>query len=225
MPSAKTAHEVTTPGDDLVGIRLADTREAQALADHLRNSGDWIDCVAGLDSCVARYDLTRLDAAQALEALREAASSVPSPDEGVAGRIEIPVCYGGAHGPDLGNICEQLDLSRDQVIELHSGRDYRVDLLGFTPGFAFIGGLDTALNVPRRREPRVRLEPGSIGIAGGRTGIYALGGPGGWPIIGRTPSKLFDAHADEPFGLRAGMTVRFVPITVDEFERLSHLCR
>ena len=133
--------------------------------------------------------------------------------------VEIPVCYGGAYGPDLGDISEQLGLSRDEIIALHSSREYRVDMLGFTPGFAFIGGLDDALNVPRRGEPRVRLEAGSIGIAGGRTGIYTLAGPGGWPLIGRTPMKLFDAHAEEPFGLRAGMRVRFTPINPDEFER------
>ena len=123
-----------------------------------------------------------------------------------------------ARGADLGDICEQLDLSPEEFIRLHSGREYRIDMLGFTPGFAFIGGLDAALNVPRRREPRVRVESGSIGIAGGRTGIYTLSGPGGWPLVGRTPATLFDAKADEPFQLYAGMRVRFVPISHEEFD-------
>lgn len=219
MPSGESVRDVIELGDDLVGVELTDTRAGQALADHLRASGDWIDCVAGIASCAVRFDLAQVSIQEASERLRDAAATVPSLSDTGAGSIEIPVCYGGAHGPDLGNICEQLDFSRDEIIAMHSGRSYRVDMLGFTPGFAFIGGLDAALNVPRRREPRVRLEPGSIGIAGGRTGIYALGGPGGWPIIGRTPLKLFDAHADDPFGLRAGMEVRFVPITAEQFER------
>ena len=204
-------------GDDLLGVNLADTRTSQALADYLRASGDWLECVAGIESCVAQFDAASVDVGTAKQRLLDALDKAPpaaSIDEGL---IEIPVCYGGAYGPDLGDICEQLDLSRDEVIALHSGREYRVDMLGFTPGFAFIGGLDDALNVPRRREPRVRLEAGSIGIAGGRTGIYTLAGPGGWPLIGRTPMKLFDAYADEPFGLRAGMRVKFVPIDSADF--------
>ena len=219
MPSSDSAKGIALLGDDIVGIETNDTRTGQALADQLRATGDWIDCVAGIASCAARFDLASMDIADACERLRTAAANVPAVSDESAGSIEIPVCYGGAHGPDLGNICEQLDLSRDEIIAMHSGRNYRVDMLGFTPGFAFIGGLDAALNVPRRREPRVRLEPGSIGIAGGRTGIYTLGGPGGWPIIGRTPLKLFDAQAADPFGLRAGMQVRFVPISAEQFEQ------
>ncbi len=215
MQSGK--HQVIVLGDDLVGVKLSDTRTSQALADHLRKSGDWIECVAGIESCVARFDVASIDVDTAQTRLLVALDTVPPAADIEERLVEIPVCYGGAHGPDLGDICEQLGLSREEIIALHSGREYRVDMLGFTPGFAFIGGLDDALNVPRRREPRVRLEAGSIGIAGGRTGIYTLAGPGGWPVIGRTPLKLFDAHADEPFGLRAGMRVKFVPIEPSEF--------
>jgi KipI family sensor histidine kinase inhibitor len=211
--------QVSVLGDDLVGVNLADTRTSQALADYLRATGDWLECVAGIESCVARFDLASVDVGTAQARLLAALNEAPPAADLDESLVEIPVCYGGAHGPDLGDICEQLDLSREEIIALHSGREYRVDMLGFTPGFAFIGGLDDALNVPRRREPRVRLEAGSIGIAGGRTGIYTLAGPGGWPVIGRTPMKLFDAHADEPFGLRAGMQVRFVPIEPTEFSR------
>jgi len=112
-------------------------------------------------------------------------------------------------------------MTADELVALHTGREYRVDMLGFTPGFAFIGGLDDALNVPRRSEPRVRLEPGSVGIAGGRTGIYTLPGPGGWSIIGRTPVRLFDPASSEPFRLQAGMRVRFRAIDRDAFERAA----
>ena len=211
---------VIVMGDDLVGIELDDTRTSQALADHLRESGMWKECVAGIASCVVQFDNTQMTAAEAGRLLAQAARANPAAADAEAVLVEIPVCYGGSYGPDLGNICEQLNLTRDEFIALHSGREYRVDMLGFTPGFAFIGGLDDALNVPRRREPRVRLEAGSIGIAGGRTGIYTLAGPGGWPIVGRTPMRLFDATADEPFGLHAGTRVRFFAVRPDEFKRL-----
>ena len=217
MQSAE--QDVVVLGDDLVGIALEDTRTCQALADHLRASGMWIECVAGIASCVAQFDSARMTATEAAQQLAGAARSIPDAEERQSARVEIQVCYGGSYGPDLGNICEQLNLTRDEFVALHSGREYRVDMLGFTPGFAFIGGLDDALNVPRRREPRVRLEAGSIGIAGGRTGIYTLAGPGGWSIIGRTPMRLFDADADEPFGLKAGTRVKFVAISPDEFEQ------
>ena len=222
MPSgdagANNARDVVVLGDDLVGIALDDTRTSQALADYLRGSGTWIECVAGIASCVAQFDNTRVTPAEAERRLAEAARIIPAAADAETALVAIPVCYGGSYGPDLGNICEQLDLTRDEFIALHSGREYRVDMLGFTPGFAFIGGLDDALNVPRRREPRVRLEAGSIGIAGGRTGIYTLAGPGGWPIVGRTPMRLFDASADDPFSLHAGTRVKFVAISPDEFE-------
>ena len=168
---------------------------------------------------MAQFDSASESIDDAMRRMAAAIANVPATGELADDLAEIPVCYGGAHGPDLGNICEQLNLTRDEFIAMHSGREYRVDMLGFTPGFAFIGGLDDALNVPRRREPRVRLEAGSVGIAGGRTGIYSIAGPGGWPIVGRTPLTLFDAHAREPFMLRAGTRVRFIAISAEEFER------
>jgi KipI family sensor histidine kinase inhibitor len=204
-------------GDDLVAVRLEETRQCQALADDLRASGGWIECVAGISSCVARFDSASLGIDVAMRRLAKAAARAPTLTDTKGHLVEIPVCYGGTYGPDLGGLCEQLGLTPTEFVAIHSGREYRVDMLGFTPGFAFIGGLDDALNVPRRREPRVRVEAGSIGIAGGRTGIYTLAGPGGWPLVGRTPSTLFDAHAEQPFALHAGMRVRFVSISHDEF--------
>lgn len=214
------AGKVFACGDDLVGVSLADTRASQALADHLRETGQWIECVAGIASCVAQFDNATVSLDEARERLASAISRVRVVQDEESVLVEIPICYGGVCGPDLDEICERIGLTPGEFIDLHSGSDYRVDMLGFTPGFAFIGGLDGALNVPRRREPRVRVESGSIGIAGGRTGIYTLAGPGGWSLVGRTPEKLFDASAGEPFRLRAGMRVRFVPISHEEFDAM-----
>lgn len=212
------AGKVFACGDDLVAVALPDTRSSQALADHLRESGQWIECVAGISGCVAQFDNATVSLDEARQRLASAVSRVSVTIDEEAVLVEIPICYCGVCGPDLEDICEQLGLSVEKFVELHAGREYRVDMLGFTPGFAFIGGLDAVLNVPRRREPRVRVESGSIGIAGGRTGIYTLAGPGGWPLVGRTPEILFDANAAEPFRLRAGMRVRFVSISHEEFD-------
>ena len=204
-------------GDDLVAAECADTRSAQALADHLRASGKWLECVAGIESCVARFDLAAISEEQAEQAMLSALRSVPDCRDDGEDSIEVPVCYGGDHGPDLDDVCKLLGMERDTFIRRHTAGEYTVDMLGFTPGFAFIGGFEEAEDLPRRPQPRVRLEPGSIGIAGGRTGIYTLPGPGGWQIVGRTPLRLFDAGAAQPFLLRAGMRVRFVAIDAEAF--------
>jgi len=216
-PAASSAH-VYACGDDLVAADCTDTRAAQALADHLRGSGDWLECVAGIASCVAQFDLATVTPAQAEQRLLAALQSVPAVRDVESELVEVPVCYGGDHGPDLDDVCRQLGVDRDAFIDRHTGGEYRVDMLGFTPGFAFIGGFEAAREVPRRPQPRVRLEPGSIGIAGGRTGIYTLPGPGGWQIVGRTPLRLFDTEAEPPFLLHAGMRVRFVAISAAEFD-------
>lgn len=132
--------------------------------------------------------------------------------------IEIPVCYGGALGEDLEALARSHGLSADEVIAIHSGADYYVHMLGFVPGFAYLGGLDTRLATPRRESPRPRVPAGSVAIAGEQTGIYPLDTPGGWHLIGRTPLQLFKPDSLPPSLLNAGDTVRFVPISAQEFE-------
>jgi KipI family sensor histidine kinase inhibitor len=200
-------------GDDIVAVECADARSAQALADHLRESGEWLECVAGIASCVAQFDLAAISAEEATRRMLSALRDAPVAGDAETELIEVPVCYGGEHGPDLDDVCRLLGVTREEFIELHTGQDYRVEMLGFTPGFAFIGGFDQARDVPRRFEPRVRLAGGAIGIAGGRTAS-----PGGWQIVGRTPMRLFDTGAEQPFRLRAGMLVRFVAISAAEFD-------
>ncbi len=185
---------------------------AQALAAELRESGTWLDVVPGIDSVVVRFDplaLSANDAREQIDSVLSAGVPLLHYDEAL---IEVPVVYGGEHGPDLDELCATTGLSRGEFIELHTGSDYTVDMVGFTPGFAFIGGLDERLRIPRRAEPRARVAPGSVGIADGRTGLYAMASPGGWTLVGRTPLKLFDPDAAEPFVLRAGMRVRFTAV-------------
>jgi len=125
--------------------------------------------------------------------------------------IEIPVVYGTAAGPDLGEVARHAGLTEKQVVELHSSIDYVVWFLGFQPGFPYLGGLPEQLATPRRDEPRLQVPAGSVGIGGAQTGIYPIATPGGWQLIGHTPLPLFDPHRDEPVLLRPGDTVRFIP--------------
>lgn len=199
-------------GDDLISIDVSSPAEAQMLAERLRATGDWIEVVGGIETVVLQFDAVLHDPDLVVRKVIETTSQ----DEPVAAIspdvVEIPVCYGGEFGPDFDAVCAMLKISPEELIALHAGHDYTVDMLGFTPGFAYIGGLDERLSVPRLREPRVSIAAGSVGIADGRTGLYALPGPGGWVLIGRTSYPLFDATADQPFALKAGMRVRFVAV-------------
>lgn len=133
---------------------------------------------------------------------------------------EIPVCYGGIHGEDLVAVAEHHGLEPEDVIRLHCAPTYEVHLLGFVPGFAYLGGLDLRIATPRREVPRKAIAAGSVGIGGEQTGIYPSTTPGGWNLIGRTPLAMFSAGADRPNRLAPGDQVKFVVIGADEFEAL-----
>lgn len=211
MPSNDNErYPVEACGDDLITIGVRSTAEAQSLAESLRETGAWREVVAGIASVVVQFDATTIFIDDASERITDLLAKGISPLELADVLFEIPVAYGGEFGPDFDDVCEQTGLSGEELIALHTGREYRVDLVGFTPGFAYVGGLDEKLNVARRDSPRQRVEAGSVGIADGRTGLYALPGPGGWPLIGRTAFRLFDPSADDPFPIRTGMRVRFV---------------
>ncbi|HYF30176.1 MAG TPA: 5-oxoprolinase subunit PxpB [Chitinophagaceae bacterium] len=134
--------------------------------------------------------------------------------------ISIPVCYDPRFGPDLEEMARTKNLTVHELVQLHCSTTYRVYMLGFLPGFPYMGKVDERLVMPRRPQPR-DVAAGSVGIAGWQTGIYPLASPGGWQIIGRTPLKLFNAAKDPPVLLNAGDMVRFYPVTVQEFESLN----
>lgn len=135
--------------------------------------------------------------------------------------VHIPVCYGKDFGPDLEEVAELHHFSTNAVIEKHSAPKYLVYMLGFAPGFPFLGGLPEELATPRRATPRLKIAAGSVGIAGKQTGAYPLDSPGGWQIIGRTPVPLFTPKADPPTLLSAGDLVKFDPISVQEYMRIK----
>lgn len=135
--------------------------------------------------------------------------------------VDIPVCYGGDFGADLAFVASSTNLSEEEVIRQHSGREYYCYMLGFTPGFPYLGGMDSSLATPRLAKPRQVIPPGSVGIADQQTGIYSIESPGGWQLIGRTPLKLFDPGKNPPILLDAGLWIRFVPISSKEYKDIA----
>jgi inhibitor of KinA len=155
---------------------------------------------------------------QTLQQLLEKDSAEQIPPTGTL--VELPVCYDPALAPDLHTTAESLNLSVEELINIHSGKTYEVFMIGFTPGFPYMGTVDERIFTQRKTQPRLKVEPGSVAIAGNQTGIYPFATPGGWNIIGRTPLLLFDRHQSNPFLLKAGDEVKFRQISKEEFETL-----
>lgn len=221
MPSARkqiSGFEVRVCGDDLLSILLEDASDASAVAETLREELSALEVVPGIDSVGVQFDagVVEIDEAerQVIAVIEQGIASIEAPDK----LIEIPVVYGGKYGPDFDAVCDATGLGVDELIALHTGGEYVVELVGFTPGFAFVGGLDERLSVPRRAEPRQQVPAGSIGIADGRTGLYALPVPGGWSLIGRTNAPLFDPAAEPVNLLQVGTRVRFVSVSAGDLD-------
>jgi KipI family sensor histidine kinase inhibitor len=140
---------------------------------------------------------------------------IPPPDT-----VEIPVCYGGEFGPDIEYVAESHNLTIEEVIELHCRPQYLIYMVGFTPGFPFLGGLSEKLHTPRLETPRTFVPEGSVGIANNQTGIYPVASPGGWRLLGRTPVKLFAPARRNPFLYQAGDRIKFNPISAEEYARI-----
>jgi len=171
---------------------------------------------------VAAADMAGMDCFEKvsgyLTMLANAQKNTPVPK---SAPIAIPVCYGGDLGPDIDEVASLNQLSAQEVIQLHSAATYLVYMIGFVPGFAYMGGLDEKLATPRKTTPLKAVPAGSVGIAGQQTGIYPLQSPGGWQIIGQTPLVLFDVHRPQPSLLKAGDRVIFKSISLQEFNDLS----
>jgi inhibitor of KinA len=131
--------------------------------------------------------------------------------------VEIPVCYGGEHGPDLEDVAALGNRSPAEVVAIHSGADYLVCFLGFSPGFPYLSGMPESIAAARLATPRSRVPAGSVAIGGRQTGVYPLASPGGWRLIGRTPLRLFQPDGEPPVLLRMGDHVKFVPISKGDF--------
>ena len=177
------------------------------------------DVVPTYRSVAVYFDPLHTDGDALLARLEEAAGQVPAESTATREAVRIPVCYGGDLGPDLAGVAAFAGLPESDVVAAHCAATYRVFMLGFVPGFAYLGIVDSRIAMPRRSTPRVRVPAGSVGIAGVQTGVYSAETPGGWQLIGRTPLKPFDPSRDEPFLMQAGDAVEFYPIDRAEYER------
>lgn len=199
---------------DTDGFSQDASEAVQALAHLLRQSHKkiWRDIVPAYDSLVVTFDAANLSLDSAKRRVESALTrSRQSQNKAKEKVIDIPVYYGGKHGPDIETICKSSGLSEDKVITLHSAKPYQVCMMGFIPGFTFLSEAPKKLHHPRLKTPRAKVPAGSIGIANWQTGIYGLESPGGWQIIGRTPLAIFDKSREAPFLLQAGDRVRFIP--------------
>ncbi|MGJ7523602.1 5-oxoprolinase subunit PxpB [Variovorax sp. LT1P1] len=188
---------------------LAQQQQIWALANEALQWPAVQEALPGMNNLTLMFDPARIDAAelemQVLAAWPQLAAAA------IEGRtIEIPVAYGGEQGPDLADVAAHTGFTPAEVVRRHAAGEYVVYLLGFLPGFAFMGGLPPELATPRRAEPRVAVPARSVGIGGAQTGVYPLVSPGGWQLIGRTSLEMFDPAAAEPTLLRPGDRVRFV---------------
>lgn len=191
-------------------VTIATQKRIWRLTQRLAEIPDVVEAIPGMNNITVvlrNPQSLALDAIERLQRWWEESEAL----EPESRFIEIPVVYGNAAGPDLGEVARHAGLSEKQVVELHSSVDYVVWFLGFQPGFPYLGGLPEQLITPRRGEPRVVVPAGSVGIGGQQTGIYPLASPGGWQLIGHTGLPLFDPKREEPVLLRPGDTVRFVP--------------
>ncbi len=179
------------------------------------------EIIPGYVTLTLLYDPIRLAYAQLVDGVKERLSQVERATLPPPQVITIPVAYGGEFGPDLEFVAAHNHLSPEEVVTIHASGHYPVYMLGFTPGFPYLGGLSEKIWTPRLKSPRTRVPAGSVGIANNQTGIYPVDSPGGWQIIGRTPLTLFNPLSDQPFLIQPGQCVSFEPITPDAFYRLK----
>lgn len=142
--------------------------------------------------------------------------SMPEPEV-----IEIPTLYGGEYGPDIENVAQYNETTVEEVIKIHSSKEYLIYMLGFTPGFPYLGGMDEKIATPRLKVPRTKISQGSVGIAASQTGIYPIDSPGGWQLIGKTPLKLYDPNREVPILLKAGNYIKFIPISEKQYKSIE----
>ncbi|MCK8489403.1 5-oxoprolinase subunit PxpB [Paenibacillus sp. MBLB2552] len=239
---------ITPLGDSALIVKFGDSiqkdthHKVRQLAEHLdRQPFNWmVEVVPTFTSVTIYYDTMKLLAEsvkqggdiQAESPFKLAAESVfqllqtlRDVNASSARTVEIPVCYGGDFGPDLETVASRNGLTPQEVIDIHGSADYLVYMLGFAPGFAYLGGMSVRIATPRRETPRISIPAGTVGIAGDQTGVYPIDTPGGWQLIGKTPIELFKPQQMPPTLLQAGDIVRFYPITREQFESWEETVR
>jgi len=221
-PEGQRFPRVVPAGDSAILIELGSEVDPEissmvfALTDLIKDAGlnSDLEVLPTYRSVLVYYDPLVCSYAEMFDAVNGAVEGLVEPISVNSSLkiVEIPVVYGGDDGPDLHFVADHAGITQDAVIELHSGTDYRVYMLGFSPGFPYLGGLDERIAAPRLKTPRVLVPAGSVGIAESQTGVYPNAGPGGWRIIGRTSVTLFDVNSSTPSLITPATKVRFIPV-------------
>ena len=180
-----------------------------------------VDMIPAFCSLLVNYDPRVISYEKMKRRLERLASVEIRTGEEKRTIFEIPVIYGGEYGPDLAGIAAHAGLTEDEVVAIHSSTDYLIYMLGFLPGFCYLGGLDERIHTPRLPNPRLKIRAGSVGIGGSQTGIYPLDSPGGWQLMGMTPVKTYDPERETPILVEAGNYIRFVPVDEAEYLRIQ----
>lgn len=232
MASGSAGIRMLCAGEQGLVVEFGNVISPQVNARVRRLAGKiWRSKVAGVIELVPTYRsllvyfdplrLTRSDLSRTIEELLAVEEEVDRGGTNKVRLIRVPVCYGGEFGPDLDHVAKHNGLTVDEVVAVHSSRPYLVYMLGFTPGFAYLGGMPPKIATPRLDKPRTKIPQGSVGIADQQTGVYPVESPGGWRLIGRTPLKAFSPESARPFLFAAGDYVQFVPISAEEFETIG----
>lgn len=219
LPNADTA--VTVQFKKEISEKV--NRYVTALADIIAGGGidGVIETVPTFTSLTVFYDCSVIRAAKLREKLAGLIENMTAEKSGSAKVYHIPVCYDGKFALDMQNVCEHTGLKADEIIKIHTSVTYLIYMLGFLPGFAYLGGLDERIATPRLKSPRLEIFEGAVGIGGNQTGIYPIASPGGWQLIGKTPVKVFDLNREKPILYEAGDYIRFYPVTLEEYNKIE----
>ena len=218
-------------GDSAVNVEFGRTIDP-GINKKIRSLSDSLSCkpIRGVTECIPTfrsllvcYDPLQTGGEALIKKLKKRIDKLDSAASVSKRVFKIPVCYGGEFGEDIAFVASHAGLTEQEVIDIHTSRDYLIFMLGFLPGFAYLGDLDKRLHTPRLSNPRTSIPAGSVGIGGEQTGIYPLASPGGWQLIGRTPVRPYDPEAEQPILYSAGDYIRFFSVDEQEYRRIEQL--
>lgn len=218
-----------TSGDSALNMEFGNniTKEinkkirAMTVAIEIKKIAGIVEIVPTYRSLMIHYDPLIIEYDELVNVLKKMEENIENIELPAPEVIEIPTLYGGEYGPDIDNVAKHNNITVEEVIKIHTSKEYLIYMLGFTPGFSYLGGMDERIATPRLQSPRVKIPGGSVGIAGEQTGIYPIASPGGWQLIGRTPLELFDPKRENPILLKAGNYISFKSINEEEYMKIK----